>query len=120
MDDMIYEYTNQWGTTYRLRFGKGEYSNNGSLAVVAECFDEDMGYWAPYATVTVNLDDPEPMLRGENFAFVDENNLAGMTDWLEEQGIAYRTEDGYEGQSGFCSYPLVEFEADFLESCGEC
>ena len=36
----------------------------------------------------------------------DENNLPGISEWLEAQGIARRT--GEVIQSGCCTYPVLE------------
>ena len=107
-----YLYPSQWGKTYTLRFVQGSYADNGTLAVIAYCYEDQM--WQPYANITVNLGDPEPRLRGENFAFVDDNNLPRIAEWLEKNGIAHIVEDGYLGRSGFCTYPLVEFDKAFL------
>lgn len=61
-----------------------------------------------YATVTVNL--PESTFFERNIQFVDENNMPGIGKWLEDNGIATNT--GYAAQSGFCTYPLYEFNID--------
>lgn len=96
----------QTGTKqYRFRdmdvvLKKVTYRNGGSMAVTMNTQDDEDGY----AVVTVNLS--HPLQRGE-YAFVDTNNLSGIDDWLEENGIAEFT--GITARSGFCTYPLMKF-----------
>lgn len=76
------------------------YRNNGMLAVqLAGVTDDEF-----YDIITVNLNCP---LQSDRLAFVDENNLPGIGQWLQNNGIAYPI--GYHQRSGFCSYPLYSF-----------
>lgn len=103
-----YKLTNVWGQTDNVWFSKAQYDKKygGGLAIQMWCDD------GPYATLTVNL---HPEKCKENCAFIDTNNLGNrILGWLEENGIAhwtYRVE-----RSGYCEYPEVEFDADFLAS----
>lgn len=54
-----------------------------------------------YAVVTVNLCHP---LQSDSMAFLDENNLPGIGDWIEKNGLGMRM--GVTATSGFCRYPL--------------
>lgn len=91
------------------------YQHGGTLAVMA-CSRSDTypdgepvdGFLLePYATVTVNL--PHALfLQDETHAFVDTNNHEALCSWLVEQGIAAPT--GISVRSGYCSYPLMEFD----------
>lgn len=76
------------------------YANNGSLAVQMLSGDDNEFY----DVITVNLGS---FLQTEQLAFVDDNNLPGIGQWLEANGIASPT--GFYQTSGFCKYPLYEF-----------
>ena len=58
----------------------------------------------PYGNLTVNLSSPS---QSDETAFLDENNLPGIGEWVERNGIG--TFLGIRGRSGFCSYPLYLF-----------
>ena len=76
------------------------YTNNGSLAVQMLSGDDNEFY----DVITVNLGS---FLQSEELAFVDDNNLPGIGQWLESNGIAAPT--GFCQTSGFCKYQLYEF-----------
>ena len=76
------------------------YANNGSLAVQMLSGDDNEFY----DVITVNLGS---FLQTEQLAFVDYNNLPGIGQWLESNGIAAPT--GFCQTSGFCKYQLYEF-----------
>lgn len=76
------------------------YTSNGSLAVQMLSGDDNEFY----DVITVNLGS---FLQTEQLAFVDDNNLPGIGQWLEANGIASPT--GFYQTSGFCKYPLYEF-----------
>ena len=76
------------------------YANNGTLAIEMLCEDDNEFY----DVITVNLDS---FLQSEELAFVDDNNLPGIGQWLESNGIAAPT--GFCQASGFCKYQLYEF-----------
>ena len=63
----------------------------------------------PYATLTVNFGE---FIGEKNCAYIDTNNCY-FAEQLLKQGIA--TDTGYTKQSGFCTYPLWHFSADFLK-----
>lgn len=64
----------------------------------------------PFATLTKNFDE---FIGLKNCAYVDLNNCPFATQLLE-QGVAVDT--GLTKQSGFCTYPLWQFNEDFLKS----
>lgn len=76
------------------------YRSNGTLAVEMNTIPDD----EPYGTITVNLSSP---FQGDTHAFVDENNLPGISAWLKRHKIAKPT--GIIQRSGFCIYELYEF-----------
>lgn len=98
---------NAWGNEYNIALKKTEYTN-GRTAIIMNVV-EDNKIVEQWGVLTVNLPD-EPLL-GENFAYVDTNNNGqDIIGWLEENNIAHTT--GFYGFSGFCSYPMVEFEEE--------
>ena len=81
---------------HKVYLQKGEYRNNGTLAVLM--FKEDGEL---YGNVTVNLNHP---LQSDNMAFLDENNLPGIGKWLAKKKLGI--DMGAKACSGFCTYPL--------------
>ena len=81
-----------------------EYQNNGSLAVEA-LEVEDNEVVDTFDILTRNLNHT---LQNDKYAFVDTNNCPFAPDFLRQNGIAKAT--GVYGQSGFCSYPLYEWD----------
>ena len=96
---------NAYGNNYEIVLFKGMYSYGDNLAVVAEELDG-----MPFATLSVNLDDN----LHKNFAYIDTNNCPWATEFLETNKIAVPT--GKVSKSGFCIYPLYEFNLDMLEN----
>ena len=99
-----------------------QYCNNGTLALQMLCrpdcsdllsvdgpdeidCESESEFCSPYATLTVNLPSSEGLAVNEQF--VDENNLPGIGQWLENAGIA--TPTGQFCQSGFCTYQAYAF-----------
>lgn len=65
-----------------------------------------------YATLTVNLGE---YIGVKNCAYIDTNNLGDdILEWLEEIKAGHRT--SFTKHSGFCEYPLFEFDEKFLLS----
>ena len=84
------------------------YRNNGALAMQLTCRPDgcpEQGFCVPYGIATVNL--PESELLPYNVQFIDENNLPGLGQWLEQNGIAYPT--GISMPSGYCMYEAYDF-----------
>lgn len=82
---------------------------DGGLALTMDYMDEDYHCLMPFATLTVNLGKKIP----ENQAFVDINNCPWAEDFIEENGLGKET--GVIGGSGFCFYPLYEFDLKKME-----
>ena len=77
-----------------------KYSANNTLAVVMyykEMDEEDV--------ITVNIPGGP---QSDTLAFVDTNNIPDIARWLTENRIAWET--GIIGRSGYCAYPLMEFD----------
>ena len=101
-----YEYN---GHTVLLE--RTEYVNGGLAVMMWEkgYETEDSCDWEPYADVTRWLFDV-----GDRQAFVDENNMPGIGQWLEDNGLATYT--GIDMPSGYCMYPLYEFTDKFFST----
>lgn len=110
---------NSYGTEYELEFRKGKYSN-GRLAIQVMCRELDEEWYEPFCILTVNL--PDIILSSDgskelpsNMAFLDSNNCSKklICKIIEE---SYMTMTRTSAQSGFCTYPLVKFNEEWLNS----
>ena len=113
---MMYKF---YGTTYELKFQKGRYSNN-RLAIQVLGRREDEDWYEPFCTLTVNL--PDVILSSDgskdlpsNMAFIDTNNCPEyLFMQLADEGVMTVTKT--RARSGYCTYPLVKFDEDWLAS----
>lgn len=94
-----------WGETEELIIYRASYAIDGTLAVVAV---ETNG--EPFATLTVKLCDTR---ESDTKAFLDTNNCPWVEQLLPHYDIAKDTGDF--AVSGFCVYPLWEFDLSKLE-----
>ena len=110
---LTYKYKNCWGDTLNIKLGKTSYLNNGTLAVVMlEVLDN--GEEEEYDVLTVNINDSS-LLASDTDAFIDTNNMGqDIVQWLVENKIAKKTP--FVGFSGYCSYPLMSFTKQALDS----
>lgn len=106
------------GETYDLTFAKAYYANakgnyvsNRSLAIEVLYHDEEYDCDMPFARLTVNLNDKNLK---PNQAYVDTNNTGNLIDYLEAEGVAKFA--GVCKPSGYCLYPLYEFDELFLKT----
>lgn len=86
--------------TEKVTLKIANYANNNNLAIRMICEDEE-----PFAMLTVNLGEKLP----PNQAYVDTNNLRTAFDFIILYNLGKLI--GF-GQSGFCTYPLIEFDLD--------
>ncbi len=86
---------------YTVQVRKAQYWDNKNLAI--ELFDPEEG---PFARLTVNLGKKLP----DNQAYVDVNNCPWAERFIEENGLGEH-QDKF-GISGYCVYPLYEFNMD--------
>ena len=92
------------GTYENVFLRIGEYLADNSVAVQA---------WnreGAIASLTVCLRDKD-LEEGE--AYIDTNNCPWALDFIEKEGLGKRT--GKIGKSGYCLYPVVEFDMNKLE-----
>ena len=90
----------------------GTYGMNGTLRLeLVQIVDLPVAppgmrpYQDPFGTVTVNL--PVSHALPTDVQFIDVNNLKGIGQWLEANGIASPT--GFECQSGYVIFPAYRF-----------
>lgn len=105
------KYSSIYGGNYELSFMRGEYQNNKSLAIQIMCQEEGEDFIEPFATLTVNLQNPPSE---KNCAYVDTNNCPmDLIQMLEDAG--YMTETDEVQFSGYCVYPLYRFNQSWLD-----
>ena len=92
-----------------IRLGLSNYRDNNRVALLV--YAEYDGVYEDYDVATVNLSD-EPVL-GNDYNYMDENNMPGITKVLAEAGLAENT--GIMGFSGYCQYPLVKLNLDKIQ-----
>lgn len=85
-----------------MTFKKSTYNNNGNLAVIA--FEDD---GEQYGVLTVNIDILMP-----GFATLDTNNFPNAEEIAKSLGAV---PTGQYLNSGFCQYPLYDFNSVELE-----
>ena len=85
-----------------MTFKKSTYKNNGNLAIIA--FEDDGGQ---YGVLTVNIDILMP-----GFATLDTNNCPKAEEVAKNLGAV---PTGQYLTSGFCQYPLYDFNSVELE-----
>lgn len=98
------ELKTHFGTTENVTLTVNTYVDNNSLYVGMTTIED--GFPELYGDVTVNLLSSMPPY----CAFVDTNNMPELEDFLVKNGIAEFT--GLAQTSGFCSYPLYQFNVE--------
>lgn len=99
-----------YGTNYELSFRKGTYADK-SLAIQIMCKAEGEDWEEPFARLTVNLQRELP----QNCAFFDSNGCPkDILMKLIEEGHATMTT--VSAQSGYCTYPLIKFNEEWLNT----
>lgn len=96
------KYIDQWGDEMELTFYRGEYVCGGT-ALIAFCDEGE------YAVPTKWL---APVM--EDQAYMDMNNCKHLVEFMVNEGYLHTT-DQY-AWSGFCTYPLVNIDREWLES----
>ena len=107
-----FDFESVYGGKYKVCFEKAAYVVNGRLAVKMMYLDDEFGCELPFANATVNIDDDAPFADWTRDAYLDQNNVPNIMDFLIEIGAGEFT--GEFGVSGFCYYPLFRFNEDFL------
>ena len=94
-----------FGTYEDISISISKYCKGDRLAIMLNSMNE-----GPFTSLTVNL--PEIVIK-ENQAFVDTNNCTWAPEFIEQYSLGKAT--GEYGESGFCRYPLYEFDMDKIQ-----
>lgn len=87
-----------------VKIAINHYVRDNSLAI--KLWNEEEG---PIAMITTCLCDPT---LNENEAYIDTNNCPWAMDFITQNNLGRDTD--YSRSSGYCVYPLVEFNMDEL------
>ncbi len=104
-----FKFKTVYGDTYLVRLNMYKYTQNNTLAIEVQYYDEDSNMWMSFQMLTVNLTHG---CAGGNKVYIDVNNFGGAEMLIEETGIGEST--GIIEQSGFCVYPLYSINMDRL------
>lgn len=83
------------------------YFNNENMYIGLDCMDD--GYPEPFIDLTVNLDETLPPY----MAYLDTNNFPQAEELVRKTGLGTPTGQTYA--SGFCVYPLYNFDREKLK-----
>ena len=100
----------RWSTTPDCYLSVEKYAANDHIAI--SIWSESEG---PFADLTVNLS--ETAKYPKHYGYVDVNNFPEATALIERLGIGKWT--GGLFSSGFCTYPLYEFDEEALKKWTE-
>ena len=90
-----------------------KYTNPETLAILLRCAESP---WEDFAVITVNLvNSPygDGQYQDESHAYINTNSCPWAEDFLQENGIAKPDSRDIYGMSGFCAYPLYEFNPEY-------
>ena len=90
-----------------------KYTNPETLAILLKCAESP---WENFAVITVNLvSSPygDVKYQDESHAYIDTNNCPWAEEFLQENDIAKPDPRDIYGMSGFCAYPLYEFNPEY-------
>ena len=91
---------------FPIKLNVAEYAKPRGLAIQMITKADDYDCDEPFEIMTVNL----YRLCNSNYAFVDTNNLPEIEKFIEKYKLGKPT--GKLKISGFCCYPLYEFDLD--------
>lgn len=95
---------------YEVKMVCSTYRNNNSLAIILTCHNDEYDFDEPFADLTVNLSGD---IANDTYQFVDTNNCPWAEEFIEENNLG--TPTGLYGGSGYCSYPLYQFNIDKIK-----
>ena len=108
---------NLYGTNYTIsKVEIDRYNADNSLAIQLYSWCKDYGgFNEPFAMLTVCLNDKT--IKKDNMSYLDTNNCPWGEDFVEKYGLGKPT--GMLGFSGYCAYPLYEWDLDKLNELME-
>lgn len=105
--DQIFDFRVFDSTTYMVSIHVGSYRNNNNVYI--GMITREDGFTEPFGDISVNIDKLPPF-----HAALDTNNLPHVAEFVEIQGLGKPT--GIRLTSGFCTYPVYEFDRDALRA----
>ena len=90
-----------------------KYTNPETLAILLRCAESPC---EDFAVITVNLvSSPygDVKYQDESHAYINTNNCPWAEEFLQENGIAKPDPRDIYGMSGYCTYPLYEFDPEY-------
>jgi len=97
-----------YGKEYKVNLTVASYSQYGNLALQLIHTDDD-GYLEPFGFITKNLSNVDKFQ-----AFLDVNNMPGIEVFVQKYKLG--VPKGTMASSGYCMYPLYEFDEAVLRS----
>lgn len=96
-----------FGKEYRVKLVLNKYKAFGSLYIGLVYWDEEDELWEPFDELTVGLDFLMP-----GYAFVNTNHIPDAEEFIQKYHLGKPT--GTIKKSGFCQYPLYEFDMEVV------
>ena len=120
------------GTTFtRIFLDTQADGNNMKAPKVFNCRTDESDQGTPVKVIVTKYTNPETLAillitvnlvsspygdvkyQDESHAYIDTNNCPWAEEFLQENGIAKPDPRDIYGMSGFCAYPLYEFNPDY-------
>ena len=111
---IFYARTSSTGPTHAVTVEKTKYTNPETLAIR---LIDAKAPWETFAVITVNLvSSPygDVKYQDDTHAYIDTNNCPWAEDFLKVHGIAKPDSRDIYGMSGYCTYPLYEFDLNSI------
>ena len=103
------KYTCPWsGEQFDVILCRDTYSVKNRMYLGIYYKDEEFNTYMPYADITVNI--PDAYITTKTGAFVDDNNLPNVKEFLMNNRLAKPTTN--YAYSGFCCYQEWQFDMD--------
>ena len=114
---VFHVYYSNWKKAYPVTVSFRHYTANNTLAVVLIDAGTNV-INSIFATITVNIPGVFEDYQDETHAYIDTNNCPWAENFLQENGIA-KPWKNFKGKSGYCEYPLYEFDLNSIYASEE-
>ena len=105
---------NSYGMDYEVKVRLEVYLHTNSIAVALDYFDTEFQAFLPFANLTTCFGEKV----ADGMAYIDTNNYPWALDFIAEYDLGKPVMMGdmpCMGYSGYCAYPLYEFNMAKLE-----